>query len=91
MTTSSHCFSRRRICDNIEERTFLFVICMIGVVFSLVMLLYSASMMSINMVGGGQSISAVDNSVYIVSIVINSLLFIFFLFHIASYFIDKKV
>jgi hypothetical protein len=64
---------------------------MIGVIFSLTMLVYSAAMMAINLSSGNKPLSAVDNSVYIVSMVINFLLFVFFCFHIVPYLIERRV
>ena len=64
---------------------------MIGILFSLSMLVYSLLMMAINLSSGEKPISAVDNSVYIASIIINLLLLVFFCYNMTPYLIYNIV
>ena len=86
MQVSKKCRPCNDICEIISDKLMLFMVCVLGIGFSLSLILYSAIQLGTEIKNGYANAPIVEKVVVICSIVLNILLFIFFSSNLASFF-----
>lgn len=87
LQVSKKCRPCQDIQDSISDKLMLFMVCILGVGFSISLILYSSIQLGTEIKNGYANAPTVEKVVVICSIVLNILLFIFFSTNLASFFI----
>ena len=75
---------------NVCDKWLLFIVCLLGVIFSTSLLVYSGLQLRMEISNGYGSAQTAERIVVISSLVLNFVLLVFFSYNLGSYFLQKK-